>query len=66
VTQHFDVFLSHNSSDKPAIREIKRLLIEKNLSAWLDEDELQPGINWIPELDKAIKVIWSSKTGHLS
>ena len=51
----FDVFLSHNSSDKPAVRELKRLLAARNLRVWLDEDELQPGINWQPSLENAIK-----------
>ncbi len=42
----FDVFLSHNSKDKPAVRELKRLLVAQGLSVWLDEDELVPGDNW--------------------
>jgi TIR domain len=51
----FDVFLSHNSSDKPAVRELKRLLAAKNLRVWLDEDELQPGMPWQESLEHAIK-----------
>jgi len=52
VVQGFDIFLSHNSSDKPAIRELKQLLARNQITAWLDEDELQPGLNWIPLLEK--------------
>jgi hypothetical protein len=44
----FDVFLSHNSKDKPAVRELKRLLEVQGLRAWLDVDELVPGENWQP------------------
>lgn len=42
----FDVFLSHNSKDKPAVRELKRLLAASGLVIWLDEDELRPGMPW--------------------
>jgi hypothetical protein len=40
-TCDFNVFLSHNSKDKPAVRELKRLLVANGLTAWLDEDELR-------------------------
>jgi hypothetical protein len=39
--QIFDVFLSHNSKDKPAVRWLKDLLVEHEVAVWLDED--QPG-----------------------
>jgi hypothetical protein len=60
VVQEFDIFLSHNSSDKPAIREIKRLLAQKQITAWLDEEELQPGRNWIPLLEQAMEASGSA------
>ena len=41
-----DVFLSHNSKDKPAVRELAQALRERGLIVWLDEDELRPGLNW--------------------
>ncbi len=50
----FDVFLSHNSSDKPLVKELKQRLAEKGLKSWLDEDELQPGIEWQPSLEEGI------------
>jgi len=34
----FDVFLSHNSKDKVAVRNLKRLLVLNGLKVWLDED----------------------------
>jgi hypothetical protein len=51
----FDVFLSHNSRDKPAVRNLKALLVANGLRAWLDEDELQPGIPWQQLLEAGIK-----------
>src|SRR5436190_23145846 len=51
----FDVFLSHNSNDKPAVRELKALLEANGLRVWLDEDELQPGIPWQQLLEVGIK-----------
>ena len=50
----FDVFLSHNSKDKPAVRELKRLLVACGLTAWLDEDELRPGMPWQELLESGI------------
>ena len=44
--QVFDVFLSHNSKDKGAIRRLKERLIERGLTVWFDEEQLRPGIPW--------------------
>jgi len=51
----FNVFLSHNSKDKPAVRELKGLLSANGLGVWLDEDELRPGIPWQQLLEEGIK-----------
>jgi tetratricopeptide (TPR) repeat protein len=51
----FDVFLSHNSKDKPAVRQIAEALRDRGLRVWLDEWELIPGRRWIPALEKAIQ-----------
>jgi hypothetical protein len=37
-TEIFDVFLCHNSEDKPAVREISKLLKGNNIKPWLDEE----------------------------
>jgi TIR domain len=50
----FDVFLSHNSKDKPAVRELKKRLGEYKVISWLDEDELQPGIPWQKLLEDGV------------
>ncbi len=51
----FDVFLSHNSKDKPAVRELARRLGDCGLRVWLDEDQLIPGRNWQPLLEQGIE-----------
>ncbi|MCG6863755.1 MAG: TIR domain-containing protein, partial [Chromatiaceae bacterium] len=51
----FDVFLSHNSKDKPAVRKLARRLEARQIRVWLDEDQLIPGRNWQPLLEKAIE-----------
>jgi len=51
----FDVFLSHNSHDKPAVRQLMARLVEHGLATWFDEDQLQPGIPWQPLLELGIK-----------
>src|SRR5262245_106345 len=51
----YDVFLSHNSKDKPMVRELKRRLSGRGLTVWLDEDELRPGMPWQQLLEAGIR-----------
>jgi TIR domain len=51
----FDVFLSHNSQDKPSVRRLKERLVERGLTVWFDEDELRPGIPWQRLLEEGIR-----------
>lgn len=51
----FDVFLSHNGKDKPAVRALVAQLSEHEIEVWLDEDQLIPGRPWQPLLEKGIK-----------
>jgi CHASE2 domain-containing sensor protein len=51
----FDVFLSHNSQDKPAVRELADLLVARGLRPWLDERELVPGRPWQEALEEVIQ-----------
>lgn len=53
----FDVFLCHNSEDKPAVREINTKLQSAGVATWLDEEQLPPGLPWQPELEKQIGTI---------
>jgi Novel STAND NTPase 1/TIR domain/WD domain, G-beta repeat len=45
-TQLFDVFLSHNSRDKPAVEAIAYKLRAAALNPWLDKEQLIPGERW--------------------
>jgi len=56
----FDVFLCHNSEDKPAIREISRQLKGKNIKPWLDEEQIRPGTSWQTALGEQIGSISSA------
>jgi TIR domain len=47
----FDVFLCHNSEDKPAVRDIARKLSEENIKPWLDEEQIRPGTSWQTALE---------------
>ena len=58
--QGFDVFLSHNSSDKPAVRELAQALQQRGLKVWLDEWELPPGQPWQPAVEKIIGEVRSA------
>jgi nucleotide-binding universal stress UspA family protein len=51
----FDVFLSHNSEDKPAVRELAYALKARGLKVWLDEWELRPGHPWQEALEQIIE-----------
>lgn len=53
----FDVFLCHNSEDKPAVKDIGERLKAEGLRPWLDEWELPPGRPWQPLLEKQIESI---------
>lgn len=51
----YDVFLSHNSKDKPAVEQIGRLLArEYAVTCWLDKWNLVPGEPWQEGLEEAL------------
>ena len=56
----FDVFLCHNSEDKPAVREIAQKLSEENIKPWLDEEQIRPGTSWQTALGEQIESIKSA------
>src|ERR1700752_568299 len=51
----YDLFLSHNSEDKPMVRRIRSLLQKQGIRCWLDEDSLTPGELWQCELSETLK-----------
>ncbi len=42
----FHVFLSHNSDNKPAVRELARALKGRGIRYWLDAEQLPPRTLW--------------------
>ena len=49
----YDVFLSHNSEDKPVVRIIAEALKKRGVKVWFDEWELELGKQWREKLDLA-------------
>ncbi|MEH2335340.1 toll/interleukin-1 receptor domain-containing protein [Nostoc sp.] len=56
----FDVFLCHNSKDKPEVEEIANELTRQGIKPWLDKWELRPGLAWQFLLEQQIKNIKSA------
>ena len=56
----FDVFLCHNSEDKPAVREIAQKLSEEDIKPSLDEEQIRPGTSWQTALGEQIESIKSA------
>ena len=54
LTMSYHVFLSHNSTDKPAVEELARRLAKEGIQAWLDKWHLIPGNPWQPDIEKAL------------
>jgi energy-coupling factor transporter ATP-binding protein EcfA2 len=54
MSHRFNVFLSHNSSDKPLVEEIANRLKAVGLEPWLDKWNLIPGDPWQPALEEAL------------
>jgi hypothetical protein len=53
----FDVFLCHNTADKPAVRAIAAQLRTHGLNPWLDIHELRPGEQWQPLIEQQIRSV---------
>ena len=51
----FDVFLCHNSEDKPAVRKIAEKLSKKNIKPWLDEADIRTGGFWHTAIGQQIE-----------
>lgn len=56
----FDVFLCHNSADKPSVKRIGARLKSQGILPWLDEWELPPGQPWQALLEQQITRIGSA------
>ena len=54
VAQDYDVFLCHNSEDKPSVRGLYQGLVGRRIGPWFDEEHLRPGQPWQRELETTI------------
>ena len=52
---NFDVFLAHNSQDKPQVRAIAKKLKRRGLKVWLDEEQIPPGRSFQDAIQQAIQ-----------
>lgn len=50
----YDVFLSHNSQDKPAVEELAQRLRSAGIRPFLDKWHLVPGVPWQEGLEEAL------------
>ena len=55
MSESFDVFLSHNSQDKPKVRKLVEALKLYGLRVWLDEEQLVLGHLWQEGLETIIQ-----------
>ena|SRR5579884_2098095 len=53
--KRFDVFLSHNSLDKPWVIHLKDALQSRGLTVWLDRDEIRPGDLFVSALESGLE-----------
>ncbi|AFY33551.1 GUN4 domain-containing protein [Calothrix sp. PCC 7507] len=53
----FDVFLAHNSLDKPQVRVVAAALKLRGLEVWIDEEQISPGQIFQVEIQKAIQKV---------
>jgi hypothetical protein len=60
IEEEFDVFLCHNSKDKPNVRKLYEGLTKRGIKPWFDEEHLRPGLPWQDELQKMIPRIRSA------
>jgi len=56
----FDVFLAHNSADKPQVRIISNKLKELGLKPWIDEEQIAAGELFQTAIQKAFSQIKSA------
>lgn len=51
----FDVFISHNTKDKPIVRELIKKLNDRRLRVWFDEEMIIPGDSIQDKLEEGIE-----------
>ena len=53
----YDVFLCHNSKDKPEVESIGKQLLDANYKPWLDKWDLRPGTDWMDAIEEQIRTV---------
>jgi TIR domain len=56
----FDVFLCHNSADKPVVAEIAQNLSKENIKPWLDKADIRSGVFWDTAIGQQIETVKSA------
>jgi len=56
----FDVFLCHNSIDKPEVKAIGLELMKRGIKPWLDAWDLQPGKSFQSQIEEQIRQVKSA------
>ena len=51
----YDVFLSHNSADKPRVGHIAELLKGAGLKVWFNEWTIQPGVDIYMAIERGLE-----------
>jgi hypothetical protein len=60
ATHEFDVFLAHNSGDKPEVVRVADALRRRGLNPWLDKEQVAPG-RWFQDvIQQAIPYVKSA------
>lgn len=60
MVDEYDVFLAHNSADKPQVEAICRALRQRGLNPWLDKEKIPPG-RWFQDvIQQAIRNVKSA------
>lgn len=57
---YFDVFLAHNSHDKPLVRALTAELKRRGIKPWLDEEQIPPGRSFQEVIQQAIPNVKSA------
>ncbi|ADO75630.1 TIR domain-containing protein [Stigmatella aurantiaca] len=54
-SERWDVFLNHNSQDKPLVEKLAHRLLEQGIRPWFDKWDLIPGEEWLPAVTRALQ-----------
>ena len=57
MPERYDVFLSHNSREKPVVERLAHKLKQANLEPWFDQWCLTPGRRWQEELVAGLETL---------